>query len=364
MQIRAVSESGGGHLRIVNESWPDLRENSLRVAAWDRCLEEVHEMPGVKLVVRRARANGLLAFGNRTAGVVLVGVEPQAERRSNRVVYKSRVDGRYLNADDTGAVVIGSVLAKRLDVELDDDLFVTLVARDEIQSAMLRIVGTMETGSREIDSALCHVTLSDVERLTGYEGPGEISIMLDDYRAIDQSRKWLAARLPTGNAVITWREINPAIAGNVEGDRAFTRTLVGIIVLVVSLGIMSAQLTAVLERRTEFAILSALGMKGRQVAALMTIEAFFIALGGTVFSLMLGGSAAYYLATEGVNFGAVMGEDLSFGDILLDPYMYADFGVWLVWYALGISIAATMAATLYPVWFATRMNPATALRVE
>lgn len=363
MQIRAASESGAGHLRVVPNQWPEKRENSLRLIDWKRALDEVESLPGVKVAAMRARANGLLALGNRTSGVEVTGVDPAVEPAANRIVRKGSLEGRYLQPGDSGKVVIGRMLAKRLDVELDDDLYATLAGRDEIQSAMLRIVGILETGSRDLDASICHTTLQDIEKISGYVGPGEISILLDDHRLINSTRKNLAKKLAGNNTVITWKQVNPGLAANVEGDAAFTKGLVAIIVIVVSLGIASAQLTAVLERRREFAILSALGMKGRQVVGLVVLEALIVGLGGAIVALMLGGSAAYYLATKGVSLVAFMGEQFSLGDVLLDPHMYGDFGIWLVWYALGVSVVATVAASIYPAWFATKVNPADALRM-
>jgi len=364
MQIRAVAESGGGHLRIVPAGWTEKRENSYRLVAWERTLGEVKATPGVKATAPRARANGLLAMGNRTSGAEVIGVDPEAERVSNRIVRKCTFEGRYLEPGDSGKVVIGKVLAKRLNVELDDDLLVTLSGRDEMKSAMLRIVGIGETGSREIDASFCHVLLDDIFRITGYEGPGEVAILLQSHKLIDQTQRALAKTLPGDNEVITWREVNPGIAANVEGDTAFTSGLIGIIVIVVVLGMASAQLTAVLERRREFAILTALGMKGVRIVSLIVLEALIIGLGGAIAALALGGPAAYYLANKGVNIGALYKtEELSFGDVLLDPHMYGDFGLWVLWFALGVSLMATLVASIYPAWFATRTDPANALRM-
>jgi len=362
MQIRAVSESGAGHLRVMPNEWLEKHENSARLADWKQTLAEVRSLQGVEAVVIRSRANGLLAFGNRMAGVELTGVDPEAEISSNRIVYRAELDGRYLQPGDSDVVVIGRALARRLDVELDDDLYLTTAGKDEIQSAMLRIVGLLETGSREIDAAICHVMLKDVEKITGYTGPGEVSILLDDYRLVESKQEELAGRLSGSNAVITWKEVNPGLAGNVEGDKAFMRGLAGIIVIVVSLGIASAQLTAVLERRREFATLSALGMKSGQVIGLVVLEALIVGLGGAIVAVIFGGSASYYLATHGVNFGAFLEEGASFGNVLLDPIMYGNFGAWLIWYALAISVTATVVVSAYPAWLATKVEPADAMR--
>ncbi|MFC1462862.1 ABC transporter permease [Verrucomicrobiota bacterium] len=363
MQMRAASESGAGHLRVVPLGWEDTRENTLRLTDPGHASAETAKLRGVKVAAARGRANGLLAFGNRTSGVEIVGVDPRAEHASNRIVHKSKLEGRYLQAGDSGKTVIGRGLAKRLDVELDDDLYVTMSGKDQITSLMLNIVGILETGSEDLDTSICHVMLDDVAKATGYEGPGEISLLLEDPELMRSLHTELAAALFGRNDVITWKEVSPELAANVDGDTAFTRILMGIIVVVVSLGIAGAQLTAVLERRREFAVLSALGMKDRQIVSLILVEAVLIGIGGAVVALAAGGSVAHLLATKGVNIAKMMGGEMSMGGVLLDPVMYGSFGLWIVWYALGISLVSTLAASIYPAWFATRTDPADALRV-
>jgi ABC-type lipoprotein release transport system permease subunit len=167
--------------------------------------------------------------------------------------------------------------------------------------------------------------LNRLEEISGYAGVGEISILLNDYRRIEETRRELARQLGEVE-VVTWKEVNPGIAANVDGDRGFMRALVAIIIIVVGLGIVSAQLTAVMERRREIAVLTALGMKARQVIGVVVIEAITIALGGSVIALSIGGAVAHRLATRGLDLRALMGEEFSFGDVLLDPYIYGDFG--------------------------------------
>jgi len=362
MQIRAVTESGAGHLRIVPRGWSAERDITLRLAGGEQAARAAAALPGVVHVAPRSRVNGLLAFGNRSAGVEIVGVLPEVEQRANRIVYKSRMEGRYLRSDDPGRVVIGRTIADRLDVDLEDDLYVTLAGPDGVRSAMLRITGILGTGVRDLDATICHVTLKTLEEISGYTGTGDISILLDDHRRIEEVRRDLARRIDQVE-VLTWKEVNPGIAANVDGDRGFMRALVAVIILVVGLGIISAQLTAVMERRREIAVLTALGMRAGQVVGLVVIEALAVSLGGAAVALGLGGAAAYVLATRGVNLQALMGSDFTFGDVLLDPTIYADFGPWIIAYALLLSVAATVSASLYPAWIAARLQPTDALRL-
>jgi lipoprotein-releasing system permease protein len=362
MQIRAAVESGTGHLRIVPARWLNNRENSLRLNDWGDTVQTARSLAGVDVVTMRARANALMAFGNRTAGVEMVGVRPETERQLNRIVQRAEIEGRYLDPNDSGKVVIGRILAERLDVELEDELYVTLSGRDGMRSAMLVIAGLLETGTTDIDSSFCHTTLGQLNKITGYKGPGEITILLETNEQVEKKRTELTGGISPDKSVITWRDINPAFAAGVESDRAFTKILTVIIILVVSLGIAAAQLTAVLERQRELAILTALGMKARQVISLIAIEALIIGAGGAITALLLGGAAAYQLATKGVDLAAFMGDDFSFGSILFDPTIYGDFGPWLIWYSLSIAEAAAITASLYPAWLAARTNPADSLR--
>ena len=172
MRMQAISESGYGHLRIAPEGWEQSRRDELRLQDSAAALEAAHSLEGVAIVAAHVRVQGLLAFGARVAGVHLLGVDPAAEPQLNRLV-RTIDEGRYLQPGDEGAVVVGKALVKRLDVELGDDLLLTLTRADgEMEYAMLRIVGIVSTGSRAIDETICHAMLADVERMTGLQGAG------------------------------------------------------------------------------------------------------------------------------------------------------------------------------------------------
>lgn len=360
---RAAALSGTGHLRISPAGWLPQRDERLRLEDWESALETARAMPGVSAATPRARTNGLLAFGTRVAGVEIVGVDPETEPRLNRVVREVAL-GRYLRPNEPGTTVIGQGIADRLRVGLDDELLVTVAARDgELQSAMLRIVGIVRTGSRTVDAAVCQISLSDLDGLTGIPGAAEVAVLLEDSERMPEVREALAAALPPGDVVLTWVQVLPELKASVDMDRGFSRLMIGVVIFVVLLGITSAQLASVLERRREFAVLSALGMKESVIARLLLLEATVLGLLGAVAGLLLGFPVIYYLATVGIDYGALIDADLSISNVLIDKVFYADMGFWLVPQALAIALIATLVATIYPAWFAAKTDPASALRV-
>ena len=360
---RAGSASGAGHVRIVPEGWRARRDPRLRLADARADVAAARSLPGVAIVTTRVRAQVLLAVGTHVVPSEMTGVEPDVEPRTFRYVQMIG-QGRYLRAGETGALVVGRAIADRLTAEVDDEIVATTVGPGgEIQSALFRLVGIVATGSDDSDTAVCQVAIGDLERLTGFPGAGEVSIVLDDYRAIDRVRARLVPLVAKGDDVMTLSELAPDVEGHFKQDIAMSRFVSGIILLIVLLGVASAQLAAVLERRREFAVLAALGMSGPRMVRLIVQEALLLGGGGAIVALGAGLPLVWRLAHTGLDFSRYFGGSYAFQGLLLDPIIYGDFGWWIVTYVAAVAMGATIVASLYPAWYAARTDPAVALRV-
>ena len=364
MMLRAAAESGAGHLRIVPAGWNETRENDLRLADWKRVRKIAESMDEVEVVTPHARKEVLLGFGTRVAGVVMVGVDPNTEQVANRLV-RNVVDGRYLDGS-SGTTVIGKTIADRLRVDVDDQLMVTAAGADgQIAGAMLTIVGIVETGSGDLDSTICQVNLQEVEQITHLHGAGDLTILVKNPKKLKSIADSLREKLDSRYSVVTWEQLMPELASGVKVDETWTGLIVSIVMIVVFLGIASAQLTAVLERRREFAVLSAVGMKGSRLVRIMVFEGLALGLAGAVAGLMIGVPPAYWVATKGIDFASMYGtNDMSVSNILIDPVFKGDFGWWLVPLSFVLALTATILSSLYPAWYAAKTDPAAALRVE
>lgn len=362
---RAAANSGMGHFRVAPAGWRDTRDNKLRLTGAEAWQARLKMLPQVQIAAPHARAGALLAMGTRTTAVEVLGVDPVLEPQINRMVRTVKT-GRYLKPGDSGVCVIGARVARRLKVGVGDDLMVTASGKgDEMHSIMLNVVGIVETGSTALDSFLCHVLLADVEKLTGYTGAAEVSVLLDDVNSLEDTMAELAPTLPADADLLGWDRLIPELASGVEVDKTFARIIVGVIVVVVFLGIASAQLAAVLERRREFAVLAAIGMKGRQLVASMLGEALVLGLLGGILGLLLGLPVVTWLHVHGVDLRDISSNfDMGVSNILLDPIIHGAMGWWMAPLVFGLSFSATVLSSLYPAWFALSTDPATALRAE
>lgn len=366
MSINAAAGGGIGHLRVAPAGWNERRALEMRLPDWEATLARVRGLEGVAVATPHARVGGLLGMGTRSAHVQLTGVDAATEQRALRYV-REPAAGRYLEPGERGAIVLGRTVAQRLRVELDDELVVTVVDdAGEMQSALLVVVGIAATGSREIDATIAHVALADVERLSGREGASDITILLDDADAVDATRAAIAAELPEGAEALTWLDVSPELRANLESDAAFMNLAIGIILLVVLFGVASAQLTGVLERRKEFAVLAAVGMRGFALVRVVLVEGLLLGVAGALAALAWSTPILYSWATNGVDLSGAWDSEsgMAFGGVLIDPMYYPTFGAWLIPTALSLSLIATVLASLYPAWFAARTDPASALRVD
>lgn len=359
---RLGAESGVGHLRIVPAGWDREHDVRLRLADWRGDLAAARALPGVAVATPRVRAQVLLAMGTHAVPVEMVGVEPEAEQRAFRFV-RTVSAGGYLRSDDRGAMVVGRTVAERLDAGVGDEIVATAVGRGgHIDSAMFRIAGVVATGSDELDAGICQVAMPDVAQLAALPGAGEIAIVLADWRATDAARAALVPRVAPGDRVMTWSEIVPDLTGHTEQDKATSRFVSVMILVIVVLGVASAQLAAVLDRRRELAVLAALGVSARRMVAIMFAEATILGVLGAVAGLAIGLPIVAYFAHAGLDFRSMLGSSWTFEGVVFEPIIYPELGSWVVPYIAAVAIGATLVAFLYPAWVCARTDPAVALR--
>jgi putative ABC transport system permease protein len=126
----------------------------------------------------------------------------------------------------------------------------------------------------------------------------------------------------------------------------------GALALVVSIfGIVNTQLISVLERTREIGLMKALGMSGRAVLGLFTLEAAWIGLGGAAVGVGLA-----YIIGEALN--PWVNKKLQLGGNL---FIYTPLEVGAL--VIGLMVIAALAG-LAPAWKASQLNPIEALRTE
>jgi ABC-type lipoprotein release transport system permease subunit len=346
-----------GHLQVQNVeydpdklsvAWKYLIENPNQVAARVAALDQV------RVATPRLFASGIVSVRDESNGVQIIGIDPASD--ANAPYRDGLVSGEFLTADDRDGILIGYPLADALGLQAGDQLNLLVNTSDGIvdeQSFTVR--GIFSTGTTAYDKGVVFVPLAKAQAFSGAgDRASIIFILLHDRETADA----VAAAIQGQNfKVRTWTEMNELLVLVEDFSNAYL-TVINLIVLgVTATVIVNTLLMSVFERTREIGILSAIGMKGRQIIALFLAEATLLAAAGTAVGSLAGWALSAYFGKVGIYFG-----DLGIsGEMLLEdriyPYLTFDSAITLIVTAFVVTILAS----LYPARMASRMEPVEAL---
>ncbi|EIK93841.1 hypothetical protein PMM47T1_24735 [Pseudomonas sp. M47T1] len=285
--------------------------------------------------------------------------------------------GRFF-ATDPFEVVLGAEVADALHYKLGDTLVlahgtaaISLIKHDD---KPFTVVGILKRTGTPVDRTL-HISLGGMEAIhidwhNGVPARGAGRISADQARNMDLTPSAITAMMiGLNNKISTFalqREINdfvgepllailPGVAlqelWGLMGTAEKALFVVSLFVVLTGLiGMLTAILTSLNERRREMAILRSVGARPWHIASLLILEAFSLALCGIV-----AGVALLY-----VGIAAAQG------------YVQANYGLYLPlsaptayeWSLLGIILAAALVMGAVPAWRAYRQSLADGLSIH
>ena len=157
---------------------------------------------------------------------------------------------------------------------------------------------------------------------------------------------------------LTWQTLNQLFLQTMQTAMGFYTILDAIVMLIVAVIIANTLLMAVFERIREMGILAALGMKGHQIMQMFLFEAALLGLAGIGVGVILGSAGVLWLANVGIPIGeaAATTSTIALGGVMHARFVPTTFA----WLALWTFII-TLLASIYPAWFAARLEPVQAL---
>lgn len=281
-------------------------------------------------------------------------------------------------ADDPFEVVLGAEVAQALNYQLDQELVlahgvatISLVKHDD---KPFKVVGILKRTGTPVDRTL-HISLAGMEALhvdwqNGMPARGAAKVSAEQARAMDLQPKQITAfMLGLNSKIATFslqREINefrgepllailPGVAlqelWSLMGTAEKALFVVSLFVVLTGLiGMLTAILTSLNERRREMAILRSVGARPWHIASLLIVEAFALALAGVLLGLLL-----LYLGIAGSQ-----------------GYVQANYGLYLPlnlpsryeWTLLGAILSAALLMGCVPAWRAYRQSLADGLSIR
>ena len=371
---------GTGHVVIQPQGYQDTGSLELllpaRIAS---TIGELMDSEAMKHALRgmspRLLASGLLSSAANASGVSMMGVIPREERAVSLIPQRI-VDGHYLNDDEQSGVVIGAELARKLAVKVRGKVVLMTQAVQppgteaadadggEMQSTLLRVSGIFRTGIEAIDAHIIQLPLPEAQALRGVpDRVTQVAVLLaqeGDSLMVARSLRTQLTGVPV--EVLTWRESMPALAQSFVLDEAFNYVMNGVVLAMVGLGILNTILMRVLERRFEFGLCSALGLRPVQLAVMVIGESLALTAISLALGLVLGLSAQHYFATAGLDLRWFFESSLATA-LVIDPIIYSRLSVTRIASSVGIVFVTATVISFYPALKAARTDLPGALKV-
>ncbi|MGU9978018.1 MAG: lipoprotein-releasing ABC transporter permease subunit [Candidatus Oxydemutatoraceae bacterium WSBS_2016_MAG_OTU14] len=343
-----------GNIKNWMEIEPILRENK-RIVAYSSYVE----------------MQGILKSSAKVRGALIRGIEPSSEKKvSNLEQYLSQNAMDKLRAKSWN-VILGQTLARSLRVGVGDK--VILLSSQTLQTPIgavprlrrLEVVGILNTGMSQFDSHVALVHIKDAQLITqAKESVTGIQLRYDNLFEAPEISQDLRLRLGSHYWVSSWVDRNRDFFKALEMEKLLLLIIMTLIVAVAAFNIISSLMMLIFEKRGDIAILKTLGMPRSGIVKIFMTQGCIIGLSGVSMGIL--GGIALAVNVERIVAGI---ENLT-GHKFLSPEVYPITEVPSLLLFGDVAVTAliafvlTVLATIYPSFYAAKMQASEALRYD
>jgi lipoprotein-releasing system permease protein len=238
--------------------------------------------------------------------------------------------------------------------------------RDEVfLPRQVRVVGVLEIGHQQLDSATVYCTLRLAQELYGLGADVHgINVRLQPGVDEDEAAGRINAVLPPDVRAFSWQDTFRDFLWVLRVEKNMQFFLLFIIIIVAAFSIMASLWITVVRKTREIGLLGALGGGPRQVAACFCAQGFFIGVLGTLLGLGLGFVALHFRndvvlwITRVTQHEGVIRQFYQFSEL---PSHVSSGDITRI---VVLTIIISTLAGLLPAWRAARLKPVEALRSE
>ena len=371
-------------LSVMNGFQKEVRDRMLSVLShvevFDAGGEAIADLSGALNIVTQhpavvgaapfVGAQALVARGDTMKGALVRGIDPALEPLVTDVVADIAQTALPRLVSGGFGVILGGELARSLGV-LPGDSVTVISPSGQVTPAgvvprlrQMTVVGVLDSGHFEFDSALALMHIDDAARLFRVEGPTGVRLKLKDLHEARAVGAELSAQLPTDLLVRDWTRANRTWFAAVQLEKRMMWIILTLIVAVAAFNLVSTLVMTVTDKRADIAILRTLGASPGSIMGIFVVQGATVGVIGTGLGLLLGLGVAFNIDTLVPALERLLGASFLPQDIYLINRMPSDPQQGDILPVALISLVLAFVATLYPSWRASRVNPAEALRYE
>lgn len=351
----------GGNVQVHAEGYREKVDSNplLPLADDSAIINAALAQPDVIAAARRIQTGGLVSNSEGAFSLNIIGIEPEAEAPVS-LIAEHVVEGRYLDAADEDAILIGKGLADALALNIGDRI--TMVGSDvhkQNRQRTMTVIGIYDIGIPSMEKATLYISLAEAQSLFNLNGQStEVQITLKKVGTEANVVAALSSALP-GYEVESWANNYPEL-GNAVGRKNIVMDIFSVIIVAIAgIGILNLLMMAIYERTREIGLLGAMGLKPGEIATTFILEGALIGVVGVLVGVAMGLSINISLMQVGMDYSQFAG--ITDYMALISGRIYPTLGVSKLFTRATIMLVIAALAALVPAMIASRREPSEAL---
>jgi len=361
-----------GHIRVVDEEYKS-KESLLSLnypvdgfngEGITTITEKLKEVEGVEQVVPRLKFAAVVIQEDELVRMMGWGVDPAEEIKFTNVD-KSITEGRMVEPGNR-EMVMGAGLLKELKRGVGDKVTILYTTPfGSFKGSTFEIVGEIQSSLPLINDGIFYLPLDQAQRIL--EMPDQVTellIITPDYRKS-------ASILPAINELFTredkigkyflqlWNR-DYFLVGYFEIARKIYNFIYIFIIVLACFVLVNTLIMIINERTREIGMMTALGLKSREILYLFTIEGAIIGILGSAIGTVLGGVLTRVFSVVGIDYSALM-EGMS-ADLMFEPIFYPIFSLENLVFCFILGVVIVTIACIIPARKAAKLEATEALR--
>ncbi len=302
----------------------------------------------------------IISSKNRKEGINIIGILPG--KAADKV--KSNLIAGTFDLKESKSIIIGKTLATKLLVKVGDKVTLFALRNDKIPSMeelpnieQFYISGIFESGMAEYDDLIGYTNLYSAQNLFSLQSSiNGIDIKLKSISKIDSLANFIRRESRYPYRVKTIFEIHRNIFTWIDLQKEPIPIILGLIILVAVFNIISALLMLVLEKTNAIGIIKSLGAKGKQIIRIFIYQGIYL----SILGILTGNFLAWLLMFLQIELNIIKVPSSVYFvtrvpiEMTLDTFLLVS----------SVTFVLAIIASLIPSYFASRINPVTALRFD
>lgn len=304
----------------------------------------------------------VIKFKDVTEGIIIKGVRNEdSVFNSQRHLVSGSGDFGKIDSS-TSKIVIGSKIARKLNIGLDNKVFIIATfglpsGNNSPEIKAFKVTGIYESGLKDYDDVILYVDLNDAQKLFNMSNyVTGIELFLTDISKIKRVTNEIRTKIdyPNNNAKSVY-QLYKGLFTWVELQKEPIPIVLGLIIIVAAINIIGFLLMLVLEKTETIGILKSLGAKNSDVIKIFFYQGMFISIIGIIFGNIIGYGLCFL--------------QLEYDLIKIPEIYYMSKVPLLINWNIGLTITViafilSIIVTVIPSYLASRLNPVNSLRFK